>query len=47
MFDIKANDYRLICVIDFVRHGVLVLWIGTHKEYDALNERKGEKLRQL
>jgi len=47
VFNIKANDYRLICVIDFIRHGVLVLWIGTHEEYDVLNRRGGEKLRQL
>ena len=47
VFDIKGNDYRLICVIDFVRHGVLVLWVGTHAEYDELNKRNGAKLRLL
>jgi len=47
IFNIKANDYRLICIVDFIIHGVLVLWIGTHKEYDALNDRNGERLRQL
>lgn len=47
VFNVKANDYRLSCVVDFVRHGVLVLWIGTYKEYDTLNQRKGERLRQL
>jgi mRNA interferase HigB len=47
VFDIKGNDYRLICEIDFTRHGVLVLWIGTHMEYDELNKHKGKKLKQL
>ncbi len=47
VFDIKGNDYRLVCAIDFVRHGVLVLWVGTHAEYDGLNKRNGAKLRLL
>jgi mRNA interferase HigB len=47
VFNIKANDFRPVCVIDFVRHGVLVLWIGTHQEYDELNRNKGRKLKQL
>jgi len=33
-------------VIDFARHGVLVLWIGTYREYDELNKNQGRKLRQ-
>lgn len=47
VFDIKGNDFRLVCVIDFARHGVLVLWIGTHREYDELNKNQGRKLKQL
>lgn len=47
IFDIKGNAHRLVCVIDFVRHGVLVLWIGTHREYDQLNKNQGRKPRQL
>jgi mRNA interferase HigB len=47
VFDIKGNAYRLVCLIDFVRHGVLVLWIGTHAEYDELNRRGGERLKRL
>jgi len=47
VFDIKGNSFRLICAIDFVRHGVLVLWVGTHREYDELNKNDGRKLRQL
>ncbi|MEA2738856.1 MAG: mRNA interferase HigB [Acetobacteraceae bacterium] len=47
VFDINSNRYRLICLIDFVRHGVLVLWIGTHSEYDQLNRRGGKGLKEL
>ncbi len=47
VFDIKGNRYRLVCLVDFVRHGVLVRWIGTHVEYDELNRRGGERLKQL
>jgi len=47
VFDIKGNRYRLVCSIDFVRHGVLVLWIGTHSEYDRLNDRGGKGLKEL
>ena len=47
IFDIRGNRYRLVCVIDFVRHGVLVLWIGTHSEYDRLNRNDGAGLKAL
>ena len=30
VFTIGGNKYRLICRVDFVRYGVLILWIGTH-----------------
>ncbi len=47
VFDIKGNTYRLVCVIDFVQHGVLVLWVGTHLDYDRLCARDGARLKQL
>ena len=47
IFDIRGNRYRLVCVIDFVRHGVLILWIGTHAEYDRLNRYDGAGLKAL
>jgi mRNA interferase HigB len=45
VFDIRGNKYRLVCSIDFIRHGVLVLWIGTHGEYDELNRNDGQKMK--
>lgn len=47
VFDIRGNKYRLICRIDFVKHGVLTRWIGTHDEYDKLCANDGKLLRQL
>lgn len=47
IFDIHGNRYRLICAIDFVRHGVLALWIGTHLDYDRLNQRGCKGMKEL
>lgn len=47
VFDIKGNTYRLICSIDFVRHGVLTLWVGPHGEYDELMKGDGRKFKRL
>jgi len=47
VFDIGGNKYRLVCRIDFVRHGVLTLWVGTHDEYDDLCDRDGEGIKRL
>ena len=45
VFNVKGNDFQMICAIDFVRHGVLVLWVGTHREYDELHKNKGKTLK--
>jgi len=47
VFDVHGNKYRLICKIDFARHGVLTLWIGTHRDYDKLCEHNGSGLKAL
>jgi mRNA interferase HigB len=47
VFDNKGNNCRLICSIDFVRHGVLVLWVGRHSEYDALMKNDGRQFKRL
>ncbi|WP_181309074.1 type II toxin-antitoxin system HigB family toxin [Rufibacter sp. XAAS-G3-1] len=36
VFNIKANDYRLVALIGFRAKRVFVLWIGTHAEYDKV-----------
>ena len=47
VFDIRGHRYRLVCVIYFVRHGVLVPWLGTHTEYDRLDRNNGAGLKAL
>jgi mRNA interferase HigB len=36
-FNIKANDYRLIVQFRYRAQVVYIKFIGTHKEYDAVN----------
>ncbi len=42
VFNIKGNDYRLVAVVNYDRAGVIVIWLGTHKEYDHIDVRKVE-----
>ncbi|EBE0293136.1 type II toxin-antitoxin system HigB family toxin [Escherichia coli] len=42
VFNIKGNDYRLIVAIAYQRGWMFVKFIGTHKEYDAIDADKIE-----
>ena len=37
VFNIKGNNFRLICAVNFNKQAVFVKWFGTHKEYDKIN----------
>lgn len=37
VFNIKGNNYRLIVAIAYQRGWIFVKFIGTHKEYDAID----------
>lgn len=37
VFNIKGNEFRLVVAVDY-NHGVLlILWLGTHREYDRID----------
>ena len=36
VFNIKANDFRLVGLLGFRTKKVYVLWLGTHAEYDKI-----------
>lgn len=37
IFNIKGNDFRLICSINFKQTAAYIIWFGTHKEYDKID----------
>ena len=37
VFNIKGNDYRLVVVIQFTPQRVFIRFVGTHAEYDKIN----------
>ena len=47
VFDIEGINCRLICSVDFARHGVLVLWVGFHAEYDSLMKSDGRQFKKI
>jgi mRNA interferase HigB len=40
VFNIKGNDYRLVAIISFNAKKVYIRFIGTHPEYDKINDIK-------
>lgn len=40
VFNICCNDYRLIVKFDYVHQFTFIRFIGTHKEYDKINDIK-------
>jgi len=39
VFNIKGNAYRMVVAIDYRRAIVFIKWLGSHKEYDAIDVR--------
>ena len=39
VFNIKGNAYRLVVAVDYRQGIVFIKWLGTHKEYDAIEVR--------
>ena len=39
VFNIKGNAYRLVVAVDYRRAAVFIKWLGTHRQYDAIDVR--------
>ncbi len=39
VFNVKGNDYRLVVAMDYERQVAFIKWVGTHREYDAIDVR--------
>lgn len=42
VFNIKGNEFRLVVAVDYDHSVVLLLWLGTHREYDRIDVRHVE-----
>jgi mRNA interferase HigB len=40
VFNIKGNEYRLVVAVDYNHGTVLVIWLGTHREYDQIDVKQ-------
>ena len=36
IFNICGNKYRIVVLMDYIRYGMLIRFVGTHKEYDEI-----------
>jgi mRNA interferase HigB len=42
VFNIKGNEFRLVVAVDYKHGFVLILWLGTHREYDAIDVKQAK-----
>ncbi|STX50463.1 Uncharacterized protein conserved in bacteria [Legionella busanensis] len=42
VFNVKGNEYRIICAVDYPRMAMFIKFVGTHKEYDRVNAAEVE-----
>ncbi|BCA96521.1 hypothetical protein TUM19329_28820 [Legionella antarctica] len=42
VFNIKGNDHRISCAMDYPRLAMFIKFVGTHKEYDRVNASEVE-----
>ena len=36
VFNVCGNKYRIVVLTDYERHGMLIRFVGTHEQYDAV-----------
>jgi len=42
VFNIKGNDYRIVCAMDYPRQAMFIKFVGNHAEYDRINVNEVE-----
>lgn len=42
VFNVKGNNYRIVCAMDYSRQAMYIKFVGTHAEYDAVNVKEVE-----
>ncbi len=40
VFNVKGNDYRVVCAMDYSRQAMYIKFVGTHKEYDFIDVKE-------
>jgi mRNA interferase HigB len=40
VFNVKGNDYRIVCAMDYPRKAMYIKFVGTHKEYDSIEVKE-------
>ena len=38
VFNVCGNKYRIAVLTDYERHGMLIRFVGTHEQYDAIKD---------
>ena len=38
VFNVCGNKYRIVVLTDYERHGMLIRFVGTHEQYDAIKD---------
>lgn len=46
VFNVKGNSYRLVAAINYRRGILFIKWLGSHREYDAIDVRTIEYERE-
>lgn len=36
VFNVCGNKYRIVVLLDYARHGMLIRFVSTHEEYDQI-----------
>ena len=40
VFNVKGNNYRIVCAMDYPRKAMYIKFVGTHDEYNAINAKE-------